>query len=592
MPVIGTAGHVDHGKSTLVHALTGRDPDRWREEKERGLTIDLGFAWTTLPDGTEVSFVDVPGHERFIKNMLAGVEAIDVALLVVAADEGWMPQSEEHAAVLDLLGVRRGVVALTKVDRADDELAELAALEVEERLEGLTLAGSPIIPVAAPLGLGVDRLVAALGEQVAALPPAPEGRPRLWVDRSFTVAGAGTVVTGTLLGGSLTVGDQVTVWPGAHTARIRGLHTHERPVERVGPGRRVAVNLTGVDRADIARGSMLGLVDQWEVTKRVLVAIRTARYVTDFSDRGAYHLHVGSGAQSVRVRVLDDAADPIPALVELTRPLPLRVGDRFILREVGRRAVVAGGRIVDPAPPRRSRDARRAFTSLMAVVDHPDAVAAALLDVRGLDRLDRLGRHSGGGRPPGETVVGATAVAPGERSEIQRVLLERVRRHHRDHPLRPGISVAELAGAVDLDPDLVAALAARTEGLVVDGGLVAAAGFAGTISDEDEARWEEARARLEAAGRTPPRLSELGLDTELVHALERRGSLVRVAPDLAYLPERLDELVSVIRAMPGPFTVSEFREAAEVSRKYAVPLLEWADRRGITVRMGYRRRVR
>ncbi len=592
MPVIGTAGHVDHGKSTLVLALTGRDPDRWREEKERGLTIDLGFAWTTLPDGTEVSFVDVPGHERFMKNMLAGVEAVDVALLVVAADEGWMPQSEEHAAVLDLLDVERGVVALTKVDRVDSELAELAALEVEERLEGLSLAGSPIVPVAAPTGAGIERLTEALAAQVASLPPSPEGRPRLWIDRAFSVAGAGTVVTGTLLDGSLRVGDQVTLWPGGHPARIRGLHTHERPVEVAEPRRRVAVNLTGISRSDVERGSMLGLADHWEVTDRVLVSLRTARYVTELTARGAYHLHVGSGAHPVRLRLLDEPTPPFPALVELPRPLPLRTGDRFVLREVGRRTVVAGGRILDPSPPRRGRDARRGVRPLLDALDRPDRVAEVLLDLRGIDRLERLERHSGGGRPPAGTVLGATAVAPARRREVSAALVERVRRHHEEHPLRPGISTAELAGTVGLDPDLVAELVARCEELVVDGGIVAAADFAGGMSDADEARWEEAAARLREAGRTPPRLSELGLDTELVHALERRGSLVRVAPDLVYLPEVLDELVDVIRRLDGPFTVSEFREAASVSRKYAVPLLEWADRHGITVRMGDRRRVR
>ncbi|MGH8875565.1 MAG: selenocysteine-specific translation elongation factor, partial [Acidimicrobiia bacterium] len=248
MPVVGTAGHVDHGKSTLVRALTGRDPDRWEEEKRRGLTIDLGFAWTTLPDGSEVSFVDVPGHERFIKNMLAGVEAIDVALLVVAADEGWMPQSEEHLAVLDLLGVRHGVVAVTKVDRVDADMVELATLEVEERLRGTSLEGCPVVPVAAPAGKGLDELRARLVEATAASERPATGRSRLWIDRAFTIAGAGTVVTGTLLDGPLEVGEQVTVWPLQIDARVRGLQSHERDLRRAEPRRRVAINLAGLDR--------------------------------------------------------------------------------------------------------------------------------------------------------------------------------------------------------------------------------------------------------------------------------------------------------------------------------------------------------
>ncbi len=278
MPVVGTAGHVDHGKSTLVRALTGRDPDRWDEEKRRGLTIDLGFAWTTLADGTEISFVDVPGHERFIKNMLAGSEAIDVALFVVAADEGWMPQSEEHLAVLDLLGVSTGVVAITKADRVDDELMEFVTLEVEEKLAGTSLAGSPSIAVSPVSDQGMEELRTALATAVAAAGPhlIDIGRPRLWVDRSFTITGAGTVVTGTLLDGPLTTGDQLEIWPGSLEARVRGLQSHEREHHRVEPHNRVAVNLVGFERAEVTRGAMLGRPDDWQQTNTVLVRIEAA----------------------------------------------------------------------------------------------------------------------------------------------------------------------------------------------------------------------------------------------------------------------------------------------------------------------------
>ncbi|MGH3649482.1 MAG: selenocysteine-specific translation elongation factor, partial [Acidimicrobiia bacterium] len=245
MPLIGTAGHVDHGKSTLIQRITGRDPDRWAEEKRRGLTIDLGFAWTTLPDGTEVSFVDVPGHEKFLKNMLAGIEAIDVALFVVAADEGWMPQSEEHLAVLDLLEVGRGVVALTKVDLVEEDLAELAAAETADRLAGTSLEASEIIPVSGMTGEGVSDLLDAL---VAQMPDShvAGSRPRLWVDRSFTLPGAGTILTGTLLDGALSVEDVVEVYPTGNLGRVRAIQSHEKSHQRIGPGRRVALNVSGV----------------------------------------------------------------------------------------------------------------------------------------------------------------------------------------------------------------------------------------------------------------------------------------------------------------------------------------------------------
>ncbi|HSO49564.1 MAG TPA: selenocysteine-specific translation elongation factor, partial [Acidimicrobiia bacterium] len=245
MPLIGTAGHVDHGKSTLIETLTGRDPDRGAEEKRRGLTIDLGFAWTTLQPGLEVSFVDVPGHERYLKNMLAGIEVVDAALFVVAADEGWMPQSEEHLAVLDLLGIDTGVVALTKVDLVDDDTVDLAIIEISEQLAGTSMESAEVIPVSARTGLGIDRLRSALADLVSGI-SAGGDRPRLWIDRAFTVPGAGTVITGTLIEGPIQVKDTVEILPGHRTARIRALQSHETEVDRAEPGRRLALNLSGV----------------------------------------------------------------------------------------------------------------------------------------------------------------------------------------------------------------------------------------------------------------------------------------------------------------------------------------------------------
>ncbi len=356
MPIVGTAGHVDHGKSTLVKALTGRDPDRWQEEKERGLTIDLGFAWTELPSGTEVGFIDVPGHERFIKNMLAGVDAINVALLVVAADEGWMPQSEEHMSVLDLLEVSRVVVALTRIGLTDADTAELAAAEVAEQLAGTIAETAPIIPVDSLSGQGIDKLVAALDQAIGDEDVVNIGRPRMWLDRAFSISGAGTIVTGTLLEGPLTTGDQVELYPAGRTARIRSLQSHERSLETIEPGNRTAVNLSGVDTGEVGRGMMLGAPGQWASSDRFLVTLRTVRRLDDpLRDRGAYHLHLGSGSWPVRLRLIgtNELNGSGHALLTVTSPVPVAVGDRFILREVGRRAVVAGGRVLDPAPSRR-----------------------------------------------------------------------------------------------------------------------------------------------------------------------------------------------------------------------------------------------
>ena len=598
MPVVGTAGHVDHGKSTLVRALTGRDPDRWEEEKRRGLTIDLGFAWTTLPDGTEVSFVDVPGHERFIKNMLAGSEAIDVALFVVAADEGWMPQSEEHLAVLHLLGVRTGVVAITKADRADDELLEFVTLEVEEKLAGTSLEGSPVVAVSPVSGAGVEALRQRLEEAVRTVAPAlvDVGRPRMWIDRAFTITGAGTVVTGTLLDGSLATDDQLEIWPGHLAGRVRGLQSHEKVHDRIGPHNRVAVNLVGLERTEVARGAMLGRPDDWQETEVVLVHIETARYLDDpLTNRGAFHLHLGSGAWPVRLRLIDgpNLAGSGSALLQLTQALPLKMGDRFILREVGRRAVVAGGRVLDPHPSRTTDEVRRAAPQLHAVLDGaPDEQATALLAVRGRDRLARLAADSGGGEPAEAVIAGPLALSADAAVHLTAAVVQAVADFHQINPLRPGIPKASLAGSLEVDPAVIDVLVSGSPQLRDDGATVAVEGFGGKLTSAQEDAWEGVRVALQSAGLAVPRIKELGIDQELLHALVRRERVVRIGEDLVYLPEQIAQIIDRLGDLPDRFTVAEFRDAYELSRKYAVPLLEYLDGRRITIRDGDYRRLR
>ena len=593
MPVVGTAGHVDHGKSTLVQALSGRDPDRWDEEKERGLTIDLGFAWTTLPSGIEISFVDVPGHERFIKNMLAGTNGFDVALFVVAADEGWMPQSEEHLAVLDLLGVEHAVVALTKVDRVDEELSELATLDVTEHLEGTGLESAPIIPVSAIERTGLDDILAALDEAVAAAGTRAEGRPRLWVDRSFTISGAGTVITGTLTGGVLTVGDQVVILPQGVNGRIRSLQSHEQSLDRVVPGSRVAANIVGLDRGEIHRGSMLGVAGDWAPSARLLVAFRRARYVdAALTNRGAYHLHVGSGAWPVRLRSAGTGSDGSElAVLTLDAPLPVHTGDRFILREVGRRAIVAGGRILMPDAPRRTTEAAAAAEKIIAAANATE-VADALIEIHAIADLARVSAHSGGGVPEHAVIAGPSALSKPTAASITSRASNLVTEYHRDNPLRPGMPIATLASTLSVPLDTLNALLAEADGLRIEGSVVAGASFAGGLTDAQEQRFSDARSELLSAGLTVPRIKDLGMGDELVHALLREERLVRISDDLAYLPEQIDEIMSRLGELPDPFTVSEFRETFGVSRKYAVPLLEWLDRRNATVRRGDIRTVR
>lgn len=588
MPVVGTAGHVDHGKSTLVRALTGLEPDRWAEEQERGLTIDLGFAWMRLPDGGEISFVDVPGHDRFIKNMLAGVEAIDVALFVVAADEGWMPQSEEHLAVLDLLGVHRGVVALTKTDRVDSDLVELATLEVEEHLEGTSLAGSPIVPVSATEGQGLDVLIGRIVDALADLPEPAGARPRLWVDRCFSIAGAGTVVTGTLLGAPLSVGDDLTLYPAGVGVRIRGLQSHEQERDEVGPGRRVAVNVTGVNRSDVARGDMLGRPGEWAPTRRFVGTLNTARYVDDLTNRGAYHLHLGSAAYPVRIRMF--GSDLV--MIDLPRPMAVASGDRFILRESGRRLVVGGGRVLVPDPPRSKRFTPAVVADLMGA-SSPEAHASALLTLRGIDELDRLAAHSGGGKPADAVVGGGQGMDPGVASAKSRELAQIVSDYHRVHPLRPGIGIAEAAEQLGLSAAMLSALTDATPVVDVNGAVLTEVGFSVELTEVQTAEVDRVKSTLSSAGTLAvPRVADLHIEASLLHATVRRGDLVQISSEFVFLPEQIDQLTSVIEQFAEPFGVSEFKDIAGLSRKYAVPFLEWADNVGLTVRMGDKRRKR
>lgn len=585
MPIIATAGHVDHGKSTLVRALTGTDPDRWAEEKARGLTIDLGFAWADLGLGEPVGFVDVPGHERFVKNMLAGMGAVDTVLFVVAADEGWMPQSEEHAAVVDLLGARAGVVALTRRDLVDDDLAELARLEVEERTEGTVLEGWPIVPVAAPTGLGMEALRRALAEALRAAGPAPdESLPRLWVDRAFVVAGAGVVVTGTLAGGAIGVDDRLVVR--GRPVRVRAVHRHGRPVDRVGPGNRVALNLAGVERGEVERGDLVTVEGGALPASRLLAAVRPVRGLDDLPERGAYQLHLGTAAVPVRVRLLDHAA----ALLTLDRSLPVRVGDRFVLRETGRRAVVGGGIVLDPFPRRRPRSGD--VTALLAAATGPpEARAQVLVDAHGRLDLGALAAATGGGRPPQALIAGRTAVSGVEADELLRKALELVDAHHAAHPLRDGIPKATLASALGVDETLLEGLIGYGEALVAEGETVRRIGFEVRFDPAADRAREEALRTLRAS-LAVPRASQLGVDPELLHALVRRGELVRVGEDLVYLPEQLDEIVRGLEALPDGFTVAAFRDAFGLSRRHAVPLLEWLDASGVTSRRGDLRRLR
>ena len=579
MPIIATAGHVDHGKSTLVKALTGTDPDRWAQEKERGLTIDLGFAWTQL-NGTRVGFVDVPGHERFIKNMLAGVGAVDCALLVVAADSGWMPQTEEHAAVLNLLDTPRGVIALTRADLVDQETIELATLEILEEVEGTNMADWPVVTVSSVTGEGLEDLRVRLAEQIGA-DHESGGAVRMWIDRSFSIRGAGLVVTGSLARGSIGIGDEVEVLPAGTLCRVRGLHRYDEPVDRVQAGERTAVNLVTEGDPDIGRGHLLITPSSVGTTRRFTVTMQPSRSFAEIPKRGAFHLHLGTADVNVSIRRVGHTDGFV---IDTDDPVPATIGDRFILRDSGRRAVVGGGRILDVLPG--SRPNASDIDALVDVLDSdPNTRANALLGLRGVAQTVRLSVDSDGGDATEGLMAGKYTMAPAATASLADGMHTIVETYHANFPLRPGIGSGELATRMDVNEAFVAAIIESNPDFVMNEGAVAATEFQHTISDRDERAWNAARVELEVS-LAVPRMSAINLPPELLHAILRRGDLVQVGDDLAFTKGQIVEIIEAARSLPPGFTVAQFRDSVSMTRRQAVPTLEWLDRTGVTIRSG------
>ena len=556
MRVVATAGHVDHGKSSLVQALTGTNPDRFEEERRRGLTIDLGFAHTVLPGGQGVSFIDVPGHVRFLRNMLAGVGGVDACMFVVAATEGWKPQSEEHLRILQLLGLHHGIVALTKADLVDDEWRELQEMEVRERLAGSFLADAPIVPVSATTGAGMDDVRAALANLVETTPAtADTARPRLWVDRVFAAKGSGTVVTGTLTGGTVRTDDQLHA--GGHPVRVRGIQSHSERVDAIGPGNRVALNLAGVDHTDLQRGDAVVVAPQWRPTLRfdaTLTVLPSLGHVV--SRRGAYFAYIGSGEFPVKLRVLGSESlrpgtDGLVRL-HLAQPLPLVAGDRFVLRESGRDETVGGGEVLDVAPVRPASKAR------------PDRSVDRVVDERGWVTVDDLLALTGEQRA---ATLGQWVVAPAALAAMETTLRDRV------------------AAAGDLGLD-VAALDARERAVISTlDGIALEGGRARRVEARDPFADHPFLQVLLDGGTAPP--DPTGVDKAQLRELIRR-TLVVERDGLYFHPQAIDTAARaaarLLQAHPDGFTMSQFREALGNTRKHALPLANELDARGITRR--------
>ena len=608
--VVGTAGHIDHGKSTLITALTGIDPDRLDEEKRRGMTIDLGFAHMQLPGGTEIGIVDVPGHARFIRNMLAGVHGLDAVILVVAADEGVRPQTREHLDIVDLLEVKRGVVALTKVDLVDDEWLEMVTVEVKSALEPTSLARARIVPVSAVTGAGLDQLSAALDEVLAETHAREDGgRPRLPIDRVFTMSGFGTVVTGTLVDGAIAVGDELEIVPGDRIVRVRGLQQHNRQVEVALPGGRVAVNVIGLDRHEMRRGEVLARPHTMSTTRRIDARVRVLPDAPKPLRHGAaLTLHTGTAEVGCRAIVLE--GDSIQAGAEgwvqlyLAAPIAARDGDRFILRQPSPSATIAGGRFTDVSPRKHPRDDARVRESLerraagnvvqeeLRKYAHGIAVSAlmkaTLAPVTDFDELDAKR-------------VGEWLWAPEPWNALEARVREELAAYHTAHPLRPGMPREELRSRSGIPS---AAFGAALAGLVADS-VVEQRGAEVALPDHHvgvEATDGAGTRFLEELGRTPfapPSIAEAmqksGAGAEVVRALERRGDLVRVSDDVAFTKSAYDDAVTLVKEMAassGSITVAQLRDRMGASRRPVLALLEHLDARHLTRRVGDARVLR
>ena len=620
MYVIGTAGHVDHGKSTLVQALTGIDPDRLREEKERGMTIDLGFAWLTLPGGTEVSVVDVPGHERFVKNMLAGVGGIDLALLVVAADEGVMPQTREHLAILDLLGVSAGVVAITKSDLVEPDWLELVEAEVAELLEGTTLAGSRLVPCSATSGDGLPQLLESIERALAAAAPKRDiGRPRLPIDRAFTIGGFGTVVTGTLIDGSLSLGQELVIEPGGLRTRIRGLQSHRQKVEAASPGTRAAVNVAGLATSELQRGMVLTRPGWLMPTTALDVRLRAVHGLPrPLKHNAQVTFHSGAAEVSAKVRLLD-AAQLEPgaecwAQVRLVEPAAVVRGDGFVLRTPG--DTVAGGTVVDTHPRRHRRNHAPTLAALAAMqrgtpeealfelVARYEPVEIALVEREAgrsgaeveatLARLCDEGRVVAIGRE-GNTRGRAYFSEPGFRRLSERAALA-MRGFLVERPLRAGMPREELKSRLGIKPPIfngVVALWCASGMLEEREALLAPAGYQVELPPRERKIAEAYLNRLRAIP-FAPQVDERP-DRELLGYLVESRSVVAVGDGIVFDAAAYERMVAMVTAYlreHGTITLAQTRDLFDTSRRFVQAFLEYLDERHVTQRLGDERVLR
>jgi selenocysteine-specific elongation factor len=616
--VVGTAGHIDHGKTALVKALTGVDTDRWEEEKRRGITIDLGFAPLPLGNGLQASIVDVPGHEGFVKNMLAGATGIDVALLIVAADEGIMPQTEEHLAIVELLGVRRGIPVITKRDMVDDEWLALVQTEVSARLAKSRVVWEKPVAVSAVTGDGLDALrqaLTAVSRQLTARPS--EDLFRLPIDRVFAVAGAGTVVTGSTWTGSVSPGDHVQLLPLDRKARVRSIEVHSQAAERAIPGRRTALALVGVNKEELDRGAVAVTGSGWVATTSLDVSLEVLPQARKpLAVRSRIRVHLGTAEVLGRVAQTRGIGPGTTGLARLLleKPIVARGGDRFVIRSFSPVTTIGGGVVLDPFPPKRPRVSERGLSAgqpagerLLRLVEESELRGVALADVPirlGVvprEVADVIAAAGKGVLGVGELLVARRIVG----AEIER-LVGVVTEHHQSHPLDPGLSLQALRAASPAPPavlDLLVEHGIKKQAFeLAEGGATvrrpgwkaALQGHVGDAGHQIANRLAEARWQLPTVAELEREFEGAAVPALLAH-LAREGAVERVDQERYAVKQALEDFRRAVEATLqelGSATPAQFRDRLGLTRKYLIPLLEWADRRGITSRKGDTRVLR
>jgi selenocysteine-specific elongation factor len=630
--IVGTAGHVDHGKTALVRALTGIDTDRLKEEKARGITIDLGFAYMPAPDGTVLGFIDVPGHEKFVHNMLAGAGGIDFVLLVVAADDGIMPQTLEHLAIVDLLGVCRGIVALTKVDLVPAERRRAVVADIVQALEGTGLARSEVMPVSIVSGEGLERLRAKLfAEKEATRKRAAAGRFRLAVDRSFSLTGVGTVVTGTVLSGMVAVGHQVIVSPSGMAARVRSIHAQNRPADRGEIGQRCALNLTGdgIAKDAIRRGDVVLDPDLHAPTDRIDASLRLlsteAKPIVQWMP---VRLHHAAAEVAARLVLLGDR--PIASgehgrvQMVLDRPIAAAAGDRFVLRDTSAQRTIGGGRFLDlRAPTRKRRTPDRIAQLDSHAIENPESALAALCECapyyvnvtgfvrdRALVAIDAERLTAGLGLHSIPMQRSCFVLSSARWLKFERRVIATLTGFHAGNPDLPGMGMERLR--LQLEPRLPAPIFAaalqglsRAKKLALDGAWVRLPEHAVRLTDAEEELWLRVSPLIAGEQRfRPPRVRDICAITgttesdirRLLKLLSRIGQVDEVAPDHFFLRVVVAEMVEIAtdtaaKSSDGQFTAASFRDRLDNGRKVAIQILEFFDRHGVTLRRGDLRRI-